>query len=72
MTRKRSPRQLIDAATSALTRRQIPVAGFVAYTGGNMMPMPKPFLVHVRGAQLPFDPALAEYWHLQHKMRRAK
>jgi len=72
----KSNRKLLDQANAAIkTNKDMDKATtsrFVVYINGNRIPMPKPFLVHVKGAQVPFDPALTEYWKLQKAVRRVK
>ena len=74
----KSNRKLLDQANAAIkTNKDMDMdkattSRFVVYINGNRIPMPKPFLVHVKGAQVPFDPALTEYWKLQKAVRRVK
>lgn len=74
--RKISQRQLLDSASTLMdekTESLFDQPRFAAYIDGQRVnAIPKPFLVHVRGAEPPFDSNLTEYWDLQKKVRRVR
>ena len=71
--RKVSTRQLLDSATLIAETKADEVVNerFTAFVDGKMIhPLHKPFLVHVRGKEPPFDSQLEPYWNLQRSIKR--
>ena len=74
MGKKVSNRQLLDSAALTATKTNVESKPrFTAYCDGAFInPIAKPFLVHIRGAQVPFSSSLEPYWYLQKKIRRVR